>query len=1047
MYPSFRRVMIATILAGALALSAACPASARNPFRIVANRPFETVVTGPMGAIVVDLDDVRGPLTRQACDAALRRAIAEQHSPESLAGAARTVERLKRMGLLGRRLRPRFPRAAVFVRNGRIVADTSTAAPRGRLAGTRQRGGGSITLTFEANSFLTPGEREALTDIFNEATPVINAIYGQPAETITVQVEEMAAGTSPLQGGIYIPGVPTARLQLGRFLDVPANDPGNLFAFIVLLVRAYHNTAMIDFDAWEEGFARLVATLVWESIRPTIAIDDANPFLAVPRYDAMNLPPLGTPMFFQPIFSGMLLPRISMAVTAWGKVYYEDTDFFRDFNAAYYAAFNSSLPGDSAALRTIAAGVVSEVEGVNFHDWFRRQHVLDTSASPGEGLYPWYIAFHEGDEQDEYAVALFFLHYYVDPQGEETPLPGTVDLRYTNHDRTVDIFVQEGYQSVIPGSGTDAGMGFLAPTFFPQNTGTGGQEGNGGRLFIDMRLGGFFSVLPFPYTGPGPAPTNPRGPFDIDFWGVVTPADDGEVRISASGISPVTLPVDEGMFRGRVSTAGVLDPGQYLLEYIPPGATDPTVSKLVNVVDIRQNVILPGAVALSNTSLDVPAALSLISLPLVPTVGGEAPADPADVFGISQSQLIMARWQPDDPGGSKYRFYPNVPPIEPGMGFFLKPPGPIVSLPITGIGPDPSTPVVVHLLPGWNNIGFPFNSATPLPVSQLLIAEGDPGIGLDQGIPISQAATQGLVEGSIFDFVAGRTPESDVVAQLVRFGGYWIRCLRPDGVQLIFPALGGTLARGRQAAQTPGDEWELPILATAGGRSAVVRMAGSAAATDGFDGAYDAHLPPQAPGGGVTMYFVPPQGGEPLFRDARSAAAEAAWQLEVDAHAADAEVELRWPDLTRLPRDLRPMLADESAGRRCAMRTVRQYRCRTGAGGGPRRFTVTVARGAEGALRITGLASSVARGGRSMTVSFSLTRSAATTVGIYNVAGRQVRRLTGAEALPRGINSLTWDLRANTGTPVPNGVYLCRVQSRSEDGQSAGAVAMVHVGR
>ncbi|MFQ5808662.1 MAG: FlgD immunoglobulin-like domain containing protein, partial [Armatimonadota bacterium] len=136
---------------------------------------------------------------------------------------------------------------------------------------------------------------------------------------------------------------------------------------------------------------------------------------------------------------------------------------------------------------------------------------------------------------------------------------------------------------------------------------------------------------------------------------------------------------------------------------------------------------------------------------------------------------------------------------------------------------------------------------------------------------------------------------------------------------------------------------------------------------------------------------------------------------------------------------------DEAAGRRCAMRTVRQYRCRTG--GGPRRFTVTVARGAEGALRITGLASAVARGGRSMTLSFSLTRSAATTVGIYNVAGRQVRRLTRAEALPRGINNVTWDLRANTGTPAPSGVYLCRVQSRSEDGQSANAVAMVHVGR
>ncbi len=82
-----------------------------------------------------------------------------------------------------------------------------------------------------------------------------------------------------------------------------------------------------------------------------------------------------------------------------------------------------------------------------------------------------------------------------------------------------------------------------------------------------------------------------------------------------------------------------------------------------------------------------------------------------------------------------------------------------------------------------------------------------------------------------------------------------------------------------------------------------------------------------------------------------------------------------------------------------------------------------------------------------MALSFSLTRSATATVGIYNVAGRLVRPLARAEALPRGLNNMTWDLRADTGTPVPSGVYLCRVQSRSDDGQSAGAVAMLHVGR
>ncbi len=63
------------------------------------------------------------------------------------------------------------------------------------------------------------------------------------------------------------------------------------------------------------------------------------------------------------------------------------------------------------------------------------------------------------------------------------------------------------------------------------------------------------------------------------------------------------------------------------------------------------------------------------------------------------------------------------------------------------------------------------------------------------------------------------------------------------------------------------------------------------------------------------------------------------------------------------------------------------------------------------------------------------------------VAGRLVRRVTRSEALPRGLNSVDWDLRADSGTTVPSGAYLCRVQSRSEDGQSSDAVTTIHVPR
>jgi hypothetical protein len=64
-------------------------------------------------------------------------------------------------------------------------------------------------------------------------------------------------------------------------------------------------------------------------------------------------------------------------------------------------------------------------------------------------------------------------------------------------------------------------------------------------------------------------------------------------------------------------------------------------------------------------------------------------------------------------------------------------------------------------------------------------------------------------------------------------------------------------------------------------------------------------------------------------------------------------------------------------------------------------------------------------------ISFDLERAGATRVEIYDVSGRQVRRLDLGALEPR-THRVVWDGRDANGTVVADGVYLTRVVSGGE---------------
>jgi len=146
-----------------------------------------------------------------------------------------------------------------------------------------------------------------------------------------------------------------------------------------------------------------------------------------------------------------------------------------------------------------------------------------------------------------------------------------------------------------------------------------------------------------------------------------------------------------------------------------------------------------------------------------------------------------------------------------------------------------------------------------------------------------------------------------------------------------------------------------------------------------------------------------------------------------------------------VPNDLAVYLTDVSTGKRMYARTMASYGFRGGETGTKREFLLEVAPKAEGGLVLTN--ATAAAGGRGAVVTYSVSKDCAVNVTVTNIAGRTVRELAGGRSATEGINTLEWDLRSGSGTSVPNGRYLVRIEALAEDGQRVQAVTPLMVRR
>jgi hypothetical protein len=103
-----------------------------------------------------------------------------------------------------------------------------------------------------------------------------------------------------------------------------------------------------------------------------------------------------------------------------------------------------------------------------------------------------------------------------------------------------------------------------------------------------------------------------------------------------------------------------------------------------------------------------------------------------------------------------------------------------------------------------------------------------------------------------------------------------------------------------------------------------------------------------------------------------------------------------------------------------------------------RKFTT----GSGTAVAGVAVAAAPAAGGAHLTI--SLSAQALVRVTVTNVAGRLVAELPERD-LPAGVSSLLWNGKSLTGTQVPAGRYLVRVEARGSDGASVSAMAPLNL--
>jgi hypothetical protein len=747
------------------------------------------------------------------------------------------------------------------------------------------------------------------------------------------------------------------------------------------MLRAFRGAQQTDFDAWDIGQSDAAALVVnWQVLGQTRFYD---PLLygeyLLPQYDFFNRPNLGNKYFLSlpgeyskgSTFSNfdLALARGAMAQAAWLKVWVETPSFFARFNAAYFARDTKAVGSDATALSALAASVAPSVEGLLWHDWLRRQHILDTSVRAGEKLYAGAFSFSPDSSGLPYFSAFVF-RSITNVAGYEAPLAGVGTLRlFDEAERDVTslspdlldnrVYFDAGGQGALARVPTDGRyvsvglnpigtpnqarvtMRFVAgtseaSTFFAHNVVSGGTG-------TAAKLNGFYGVT----TGAK------RGRFTLTSNGLSL---SGAIERGAWG-APSTYP----------STARVLT----TFSLAPTDGAAPRVFRRNTAWSFYQSGLNAGQTegvgfvfetTPSNSSLLANWRVlnanrwRLISLPLNPTE-----SDESRVLEIAPNALRLARYRTtlpqavnlsrDFPFGitaDRHDLYPAIPaPIGPGRAYWLRLDRD-KSVAVRGAEPSRARPFEIPISVGWNAIGVPFNA--PFALASVRVRVGSTVVDWNE------ALARGWVVPGVWRWKADggyARVDASPSATLSPLEGYFAYTTLARA-SLVFDVA----QRGGLLASPPPNgagAWQVGLSVASGAGSTYAREDNFAFGTVGFTGTVPLRKAAARPPAGERsplLFF--PYAGSSAAQSTRAGletgwaesflpplpSTGGRWSFGVDGARVGERVVLAWGDLKDVPATFDLFLVDETAATRVKMSSLPSRTYSWTGGAGARRFRI-----------------------------------------------------------------------------------------------------------
>lgn len=374
---------------------------------------------------------------------------------------------------------------------------------------------------------------------------------------------------------------------------------------------------------------------------------------------------------------------------------------------------------------------------------------------------------------------------------------------------------------------------------------------------------------------------------------------------------------------------------------------------------------------------------------------------------------------------------------------------------------------ITNLEFGWNLIGNPYNY--PIQLSTIVaVAQDNP----EESFTFQDLITLGFITPSLAYWqrdandpnIGSYRYTEGVLDYLQPSTGYWIYVSTIRPIRLVWPGVftEGLPNSGRAPKAAPTREqwkqtdkqWRLQLAAQTNlslDDQNFVGVAGSAKDVN----LLRAPKPPMAPQGRnaregrVELSIEDQVGGKPM-RMARAfidKMARKEWKVFVKTDGA-AEVNLTWPNLTTIPKNVRVRLIDKATSTTRDLRSASGYSFRMDRAG-TREFTLVMEPGGASRAVIGNVV--VTRPSRDkaapFTINYTLSADATTSIRILAGTGKEIFAVSRGRSDRSGQNSATWAMRDNANRAVAPGQYRVEILAETANGERVRKIVPVNVVR